>query len=176
MTTTTSSTIDREPWTVDCRNVADHAMPLALWINRTLWDWSPWHLRYLRRLRERQAGNLRARNYMLETMLHDANEQVRKMVDAQLEPMRRALQDACDRPGFHADITEEPFGTRYTFRVAVPSLEYSVICGVPVVIHKDYLKEATNRMGYVAGNKLADEMRKAFIKAGVIEEEGEEAK
>ena len=27
MTTTTSSTIDREPWTVDCRNVADHAVP-----------------------------------------------------------------------------------------------------------------------------------------------------
>ena len=174
MTTTTSSTIDREPWTVDCRNVADHAVPLALWINRTLWDWSPWHLRHIRRLRERQAGNLRARNYMLETFLLDANEQIRKMVDAKLEPMRRALQDACDRPDLRADITEEPFGTRYTFRVAVPRLEYSVICGVPAVIRKDYLKGATKRIGYEAGIRLADEMRKAFIKAGVIEE-GEEA-
>lgn len=35
-------------WTVRIENLADHAVPLGKAINRWLWRWSPWHLRYER--------------------------------------------------------------------------------------------------------------------------------
>lgn len=38
------------PWTVDLTNLAAHAVPLGAAINRFLWRWSPWHLRYERDL------------------------------------------------------------------------------------------------------------------------------
>lgn len=43
------------PWTIDTDWVAEHALPLAHWINHMLWRWSPWHIRFQLRVMQERA-------------------------------------------------------------------------------------------------------------------------
>ncbi len=49
----------KPPWTCQLHNLADHAVPLGVWINRMLWRWSPWHLHY--KLDQSQSANFSMR-------------------------------------------------------------------------------------------------------------------
>ena len=84
-------TRQQKPWTVNLENVADHALPLARWINRCLWRWSPWHLRHDREEVVAQCDRLGSRNIMLAISLNAATTTIDRMMEEQTKHLRDGI-------------------------------------------------------------------------------------
>lgn len=154
------------PWTVDLGNVADHARPLARWINRTLWDWSPWHLRYSLAASREGCDKYKYRNAMLNLRLAGMVKVMDDMIEDHMKPLRESVERHASYAGF--DLFSDPIMRQgYGIRVVIPRLEAYLSMSTRT-IPPEFLEEHVRRLGSWVGVKLAEQGVREFTKAGLI--------